>query len=92
MYFGAVFFFIGATLLLGSWWGLVFVPVFTDFFCARIPIEERALRASLEGYDEYTARVPYRLVPRVRNRRPTREKAANPLCVDCVEKVCGSAG
>jgi protein-S-isoprenylcysteine O-methyltransferase Ste14 len=33
--------------------------------CIRIPIEEKALRAGLEGYDDYAARVRYRLIPLV---------------------------
>ena len=63
MYFGALFFFIGTSLVLGSWWGLAFTLVFATLLCIRIPIEERALRAGLEGYDAYAARVRYRLIP-----------------------------
>jgi protein-S-isoprenylcysteine O-methyltransferase Ste14 len=37
--------------------------VFATLLCIRIPIEERALRAGLEGYDAYAARVRYRLIP-----------------------------
>ncbi len=63
MYFGGLFFFIGTPLLLGSWWGLAFALVITVLLCIRIPIEEKALRAGLEGYDDYAARVRYRLIP-----------------------------
>jgi protein-S-isoprenylcysteine O-methyltransferase Ste14 len=63
MYFGGLFFFIGTPLLLGSWWGLAFALVITVLLCIRIPIEEKALPAGLEGYDEYAARVRYRLIP-----------------------------
>ncbi len=63
MYFGAIFFFAGTSLLLGSLWGLAWVPVFAALLCIRIPIEERALRAGLPGYDDYAARVRYRLIP-----------------------------
>jgi protein-S-isoprenylcysteine O-methyltransferase Ste14 len=31
----------------------------------RIPIEEKALRGGLAGYDEYAAHVRYRLIPYV---------------------------
>ena len=65
MYFGAVFYFIGVALLLGSWWGVVSAFVLIGLLCIRIPIEEKALRAGLEGYDDYAARVPYRLIPYV---------------------------
>jgi protein-S-isoprenylcysteine O-methyltransferase Ste14 len=63
MYFGALLFFIGTSLLLGSWWGLAFVLVFIALLCIRIPIEEKTLRAGLEGYDDYARHVRYRLIP-----------------------------
>jgi protein-S-isoprenylcysteine O-methyltransferase Ste14 len=63
MYFGALFFFIGTSLVLGSWWGLASTLVFATLLCIRIPIEERALLTGLEGYDAYAARVRYRLIP-----------------------------
>ena len=63
MYSGAVLFFIGAPLLLGSWWGLLMSPLFAALFAIRSRIEERALIAGLPGYADYTTRVRYRLVP-----------------------------
>ena len=63
MYSGTMLFFIGAPLLLGSWWGVVMSPLFAVLFAIRIAIEERALLAGLPGYADYTARVRYRLVP-----------------------------
>ena len=63
MYAGALFHFIGVPLLLGSWWGLLFVPVFVGLFVIRIGIEERTLRTALKGYDDYAARVRYRVIP-----------------------------
>ena len=39
--------------------------VIIGLFCVRITIEERTLRAELEGYTEYAASVPYRLIPGV---------------------------
>jgi protein-S-isoprenylcysteine O-methyltransferase Ste14 len=63
MYSGALLFFIGTSLLLGSWGGLVPVLVLTLLFGIRIPIEERVLRAGLDGYDDYAQRVRYRLIP-----------------------------
>ncbi len=55
MYSGSVLFFVGLPLLLGSWWGLAMSPLFAVLFAVRIVIEERALRAGLAGYAEYTA-------------------------------------
>jgi protein-S-isoprenylcysteine O-methyltransferase Ste14 len=65
MYFGAAFYFIGTALLLGSWGGVIFAFVLIGLLCIRIPIEEKALRAGLAGYDEYAAHVRYRLIPHV---------------------------
>jgi protein-S-isoprenylcysteine O-methyltransferase Ste14 len=63
MYSGAVLYFAGIALLLGSWWGLVLSPVFFVLFSIRAGIEERALTDGLPGYADYLARVRYRLVP-----------------------------
>jgi protein-S-isoprenylcysteine O-methyltransferase Ste14 len=63
MYSGIVLFFVGAPLLLGSWWGVAMTPLFIVLFAIRAGIEERALIAGLPGYADYTARVRYRLVP-----------------------------
>ena len=63
MYTGAIVFFIGIPLLLGSPWGLIAVPLLALMFAFRIIIEERTLRAGLDGYIDYTSRVRYRLLP-----------------------------
>jgi protein-S-isoprenylcysteine O-methyltransferase Ste14 len=63
MYSGVMLFFIGAPLLLGSWWGVAMAPLFVVLFAIRIAIEERALIAGLPGYADYAAQVRYRLVP-----------------------------
>ncbi|MDW6026480.1 isoprenylcysteine carboxylmethyltransferase family protein [Mesorhizobium sp. BAC0120] len=65
MYAGAVLFFIGTALLLGSWLGLATVLVFVVLLVIRIHIEEKALRGGLQGYGDYAARVRYRLIPLV---------------------------
>jgi protein-S-isoprenylcysteine O-methyltransferase Ste14 len=65
MYAGAILLFVGTPLLLGSWYGLIGAAIIIALFCYRITIEERTLRAELEGYVEYTARVPYRMIPGV---------------------------
>src|SRR5512143_919510 len=63
MYSATVLFFVGAPLLLGSWWGVAMSPLFVVLFAIRAGIEERALIAGLPGYADYTTRVRYRLVP-----------------------------
>lgn len=65
MYAGAILLFVGTPLLLGSWYGLIGAAIIMALFCVRITIEERTLRAELEGYTEYAAGVPYRLIPGV---------------------------
>ncbi|HEY7201257.1 MAG TPA: isoprenylcysteine carboxylmethyltransferase family protein [Candidatus Dormibacteraeota bacterium] len=56
---------VGATLMLGSWLGLLVVLVLTAAVAARAMDEERRLLRDLPGYDAYAARVRYRLVPRM---------------------------
>ena len=63
MYAAALLYFLGAPLLLGSLWGLLPVPLFMAGLGARAVGEERMLRQALPGYDDYTKRVRFRLVP-----------------------------
>jgi protein-S-isoprenylcysteine O-methyltransferase Ste14 len=65
MYAGMLFYLVGAPLLLGSWWGLLWGCGLLALFAMRLLIEERTLREGLEGYTEYARRVRYRLVPGV---------------------------
>jgi protein-S-isoprenylcysteine O-methyltransferase Ste14 len=63
MYSGTILLLVGASLLLGSWWGVAISPLFAVLFAVRAGIEERALIAGLPGYADYAARVRYRLAP-----------------------------
>src|ERR1700734_3685833 len=45
MYAGVLMFLVGTSLLLGSWWGLITMPVLALLLAVRIQIEENALRA-----------------------------------------------
>ena len=65
MYAGAVPLMLGLPLWLGSTAGALaaLLPIAT--LMARIAIEERFLRRELRGYEDYTRRVRYRLVPGV---------------------------
>jgi protein-S-isoprenylcysteine O-methyltransferase Ste14 len=65
MYSGAILVLLGAPLALGSWWGLLFAPLFIAWFAWRLLDEERFLRLNLPGYDAYMRAVRYRLVPHV---------------------------
>ena len=63
MYAGTIPFLIGTPLLLGSWWGLLVSPLLIVLLALRAVLEERTLKAELEGYADYAKRVCYRFVP-----------------------------
>ena len=65
MYSSAAVYFIGVSLALGSYWGLVFVIPCFVIFALRIRDEEKLLQEELSGYREYMQKVRYRLVPHV---------------------------
>ena len=65
MYSGALILFLGMPLLLGSWWGVVVVPLLVAGIAPRAIGEERLLRRELSGYDEYAKWVRFRLIPGV---------------------------
>jgi protein-S-isoprenylcysteine O-methyltransferase Ste14 len=65
MYAGALPLLVGIPLALGSWLGLVGVPVIVAAFIWRLLDEERFLHQKLPGYTEYTRRVRWRLLPGV---------------------------
>ena len=65
MYGGVVIFMIGMPLALDSYWGLAGLIPGVLMFAVRITDEEKMLREELDGYDEYTEKVHYRLVPGV---------------------------
>jgi protein-S-isoprenylcysteine O-methyltransferase Ste14 len=52
-------------LLLGSWYGVAFSAILLFGILFRTVMEDRELQRGLEGYKEYAAKVPYRLVPHV---------------------------
>ena len=65
MYVGALIMMVGTPLALASYWGLLTLIPGVLVFVARVTDEEKALREELDGYDEYTEKVHYRLVPGV---------------------------
>ena len=65
MYSCAILYLIGMALMLGSWWGLAFVPAIVAGLGYRAVREEGVLADQLAGYDAYRSRVRYRLVPYV---------------------------
>ena len=65
MYVGTLIMMVGTPLALDSYWGLLAIAVTLPVLAARIDDEEKMLRQELAGYDEYTQKVHYRLVPGV---------------------------
>ena len=63
MYLGGLLLFIGVPMLLGSALGLAIGVALILLVAGRIVGEERLLVQELEGYEEYTAKVKYRLIP-----------------------------
>jgi protein-S-isoprenylcysteine O-methyltransferase Ste14 len=62
-YVGAILASACGGVALGSWWSLVPLVPFAVLFLRRTAVEDRMLRADLDGYAGYAARVRYRLVP-----------------------------
>lgn len=63
MYTGAVFYFLGIALLLGSWWAVGIALLLGVVFAVRAVWEEETLKAELDGYAAYAERVRSRLIP-----------------------------
>lgn len=54
---------IAMPLILGTWWTAIPAGAMIVLFIVRTALEDRTLRAELEGYAEYASRVRYRLLP-----------------------------
>jgi protein-S-isoprenylcysteine O-methyltransferase Ste14 len=63
MYVGVIIFAICLPVVLGSFWGLLPGFVTGLLFVYRTALEDRTLRMKLPGYQGYTLRVRYRLIP-----------------------------
>ena len=63
MYAGGIPFIIGICLWLGSYAAALLAIVPIGVLALRIVMEESFLRHELDGYEEYTARIRYRLIP-----------------------------
>jgi protein-S-isoprenylcysteine O-methyltransferase Ste14 len=50
-------------LALGSWLAFALGVVYAALILRRVFFEDAFLRGNLEGYADYTRRVPYRLIP-----------------------------
>jgi len=65
MYVGSILMYLGTPLVWGSVWALVLTAVIILLFIWRTAREDQTLRQELAGYEEFTARTPYRLLPGV---------------------------
>ena len=63
MYLEAILMFIGAPLVLGSFYGVLAGIALILLLMARILGEEKMLGRELDGYREYQENVRYRLIP-----------------------------
>ncbi|MDV3124376.1 isoprenylcysteine carboxylmethyltransferase family protein [Mycobacterium sp. 21AC1] len=63
MYTSTLVMMLGTPLALGSYWALLVAALCLPVLGLRIGDEEKMLRTELDGYDEYTQKVRYRLVP-----------------------------
>jgi protein-S-isoprenylcysteine O-methyltransferase Ste14 len=62
-YAGFIAFWAGSALLLGSVWALIPTALLTGLTALRVVLEERTLKAGLDGYVDYVRSVRYRLLP-----------------------------
>jgi protein-S-isoprenylcysteine O-methyltransferase Ste14 len=63
MYLATTMMFLFSPLALGSYWGMIASVLFPVLLVPRILDEEKMLRESLSGYEAYTRKVRYRLIP-----------------------------
>lgn len=62
-YAGAILWFLGTPLLLGSPWALIPTFLGVGGYVLRTALEDRVLHDELEGYPVYAQKTPYRLIP-----------------------------
>ena len=63
MYVGAMLLYAGSALVLGSFWALATAGLIAAALVVRTALEDRVLRRELPGYEDFTSRTRYRLVP-----------------------------
>ena len=63
MYTASTVMFLALPLILGSWYALIPFALYPVIMVVRIRGEEKLLTAELSGYEEYTRKVKFRLIP-----------------------------
>ena len=64
-YLGAILYYIGTPMMLDSLISFFPVIIIILGFMFRIQFEERTLKEDLTGYERYTQKIKYRLIPRI---------------------------
>ena len=62
-YLGMMVSTIGLPLILGSLWSTIPAFVSITLLCIRTVLEDNTLKDELDGYREYTKKIPYKLFP-----------------------------
>ncbi|MDJ0719263.1 MAG: isoprenylcysteine carboxylmethyltransferase family protein [Prochloraceae cyanobacterium] len=62
-YTGMIVYSLSTPLLLSSLWAFIPAVLMSCLLIVRTLLEDRTLQAELDGYQEYTTEVPYRLLP-----------------------------
>ena len=63
MYTATIVMFLTMPIILGSWWAFLMMLPYVPVIMSRIKDEENLLLEELEGYQEYTEKVRWRLIP-----------------------------
>ncbi len=63
MYLGNILMFVGAPMLVGTYYGVLVGIAFSILMFLRVPGEEKMLKEELDGYLEYMKKVKYRVFP-----------------------------
>lgn len=62
-YLGAILFSLGIPFLLESWWALIPGVLSVILYCVRTALEDQTLIDDLKGYEDYSTRVRFKLLP-----------------------------
>lgn len=63
MYSATIFLFLSMPLILGSLYSFIIFILYPFIIAKRLKMEEELLKTELEGYEQYTEKVKYRLIP-----------------------------
>lgn len=62
-YLGGMMYEIGVSIALASWWAILLSGLSASLLVLRTVLEDRTLQSELNGYQDYTRQVRYRLIP-----------------------------